>query len=127
MQALSGKSLINFHAEWDDEKHFHSFFPASEKFQTFVKTLAPFMAGKASPELYAPKQGSFQSPLTSPVTQIIKAPSNGVETGRKWDELVASINNTAAEPPKIYSASGIGKDEGVFKGLLGWSSIEVRR
>jgi hypothetical protein len=113
------KSLI----EWDNPASFHTFFPKSDKFQTFVSTIKPFAAAPAIPELYEAEERSIDC-TSSPMIQIFKVKASD-ETERAWEKLKEGIKIATANQPSFYHANGIEKDDGTFLGLIGWNSSEV--
>ncbi|CRG89132.1 DNA topoisomerase 2 [Talaromyces islandicus] len=108
--------------EWDKSASFHDFFPKSVKFEEFVKTIQPFAASPAIPELYEAGTRSVAC-ASSKITQIIKVKSNET-TEQSWKQLENFVRKSSAETPSFYSANGIEKDKGSFLGLVGWKGLQ---
>jgi hypothetical protein len=115
-------SVANVLLEWDKVESFQAFFPHSEKFQNFIKRLAPYIAAKAIPELFSPTEGSPVPALTTPITQIVKAEASNEGA---WTTLVNTIKDSTSEPPKFYRAAGVGKDNAFSLAFIGWQSLQV--
>jgi len=109
--------------DWTDSSSFHAFYPASPNYAAFGKSLKPFVAAPATPELYE-AGGRSLSCTSSNFTQIIKVKSSKA-TEEAWKRLEESLGEFPNDKPCFYHANGIEKDEGVFLGLIGWRSWQV--
>jgi hypothetical protein len=110
--------------DWTDSSSFHAFYPTSPNYASFGKTFKPFVAAPATPELYEAR-GRSLSCTSSDFTQIIKVKFSKA-TEEAWKRLQDSFGESPMEKPSFHHANGIEKDEGVFLGLIGWRSWQVR-
>ena len=116
--------LIGGVLDWTNSSSFHAFYPTSPSYLSFGQTFKPFVAAPATPELYE-AGGRSLSCVSSNFTQIIKVKSSKA-TEEAWRRLEESLGEFPIERPSFYHANGIEKDEGVFLGLIGWRSWQVR-
>ncbi|PTB46018.1 uncharacterized protein TrAFT101_004501 [Trichoderma asperellum] len=108
--------------EWTDAASFHNFYPASEKFLSFVNIIKPIVVAPPVPQLFQAEDRSTQC-LFSDITQIIRVQSNS-GTEETWKRIEQLLETSVGEKLPSYHAGGIEKDEAFFLGLIGWKSKE---
>ncbi|KAL7920181.1 hypothetical protein ACQKWADRAFT_165543 [Trichoderma austrokoningii] len=108
--------------EWDNAESFHSFYPASAAFSSFISVVKPLVVAPPSPQLFRAEDRSTQC-LFSNLTQMIKVHATS-GTEETWKRIEHFIEKSVGEKRPLYHAHGIEKDEAEFLGLIGWKSKE---
>ncbi|KAF9736866.1 hypothetical protein PMIN06_004382 [Paraphaeosphaeria minitans] len=115
--------------EWNRVESFHSFYPASAAFQSFVGVFGPYARGKAQPMLFEPSPGSsLFSDLVAQGAALLFVAS--AAAGKKdhvsatWQELLQAAKKDD-ELVGQWEGWGVEGDEGTWAGIMSWENVET--
>lgn len=113
--------------QWEKAENFHALFPNSPAFTGFIGSIMPYVAAKATPQLFQPS-GEYERSercFKSEVTQIFTGPVGATkgEVDGAWATLISTLEKERSI--EHWSGTGIEGAEGVWLGILGWKGLDV--